>query len=84
LEEIGNLESTKDEIEVEIGKIALVNIQPSAEETTDEPALQDESVPLSPTTKLRQKMQARQQRMETQLQQDRLSAVKREMLRLEI
>ena len=85
LEEIGNLETTKDEVEVEIAKIALANIQPTAEETDDEPAQQDqeESVPLSPTSKLRQKMQARQQRMETQLQQDRLSAVKREMMRYE-
>ena len=83
LEEIGKLDSTKAEIDVEVAKIALVNIQPTVEENGDELVAEATDVPVSPTTKLRNRMQARQQRMQTQFQNDQLSAVRREMLRYE-
>ena len=49
----------------------------------DELVAEATDVPVSPTTKLRNRMQARQQRMQTQFQNDQLSAVRREMLRYE-
>ena len=81
LEEENKFLSTKDEIELEVEK--LTNLEPVQ---TEEPILNldtQESLLLSPTSKLRQKMQARQQRMRTQLHQDQLSAVKREIMRYE-
>ena len=81
LEEENKFFSTKDEIEVEVEKLS--NLEPVEAEEHVEHLDAEESLPLSPTSKLRQKMQARQQRMRTQLHQDQLSAVKREMLRYE-
>ena len=81
LEEEDKFSSTKDEIELEVAKAS--NLEPVLSEEPVENLESEESVPLSPTSKLRHKIQARQQRMRTQLHQDQLSAAKREMLRYE-
>ena len=79
LEEENKLSITKDEIEVEVAKVLPNDSEPRQGEGLDlEP---EDPVPLSPTSKLRSKMQARQHRLRTQ--QDQLSATKREMLRYE-
>ena len=83
LDEMNALEDTKNEIELESARITPENNQPLVH---DNPVAEEveEPVPVSPTTKLRQKMQARQQRMlYTPSQNDQLSQIRREMLRYE-
>ena len=80
LDEMNALEDTKNEIELESARISPVNSQPPLH---DNPVAEEveETEPVSPTTKLRQKMQARQQRMlYTPSQNDQLSQIRREML----
>ena len=82
LEEMDALETTKEEIELEVARIAPELIQTEAQVApdADEPEV---TAPVSPTTKLRNRIQARQQRMYTPNQNERLSTVRREMLRYE-
>lgn len=83
LEDLDVLEETKLEVEAEVDKMMPANGQPEIQENHGEP-IEEESVPTSPTTKLRNKMQARQQQMRIQLQHHDLTPpIKREMLRYE-
>ena len=58
LEDLDVLDETKLEVEAEVDKMMPANGQPEIQENPCEP-IEEESVPTSPTTKLRKKMQAR-------------------------
>ena len=81
---MNTLEDTTNEIELESARLALENNQPLVQDTPVADEVEG-PVPMSPRTKLRQKMQARRQRMLYNPSQNvQPSQIRKEMIRYEL
>ena len=84
LEDLNILDETKVDVEAEVDKMRNDDQENEVHDNPEEIVEDDNTEPVSPTSKLRHKMQARQQLMRVQLHQNFVTPpIKREMIRYE-